>query len=82
MVSLWGIVQTYPHPTTVQIRFKNPGQPPRALQTVDTDPVGTFTTNYGDSPGRRWQVIWRSPADGHTYRSPWTRSYEFAAPTP
>jgi hypothetical protein len=81
-VSLWGLVQPYPHPTTVKIRYRNPGGPPRDLQTVDTDPVGVYTTNYGDFPDRRWQVIWRSPDDGSTYRTPWIRSYEFAAPTP
>ena len=82
MVSLWGIVQPYAHPSTVKIRFKNPGQRPRDLQTVATDPVGIYTTNYGDFPKRRWQVIWRSPNDGHTFRSPWVRSYVYAAPTP
>jgi hypothetical protein len=81
-VSLWGLVQPYPHPTTVKIRYRNPGQSPHDLQTVDTDPVGVYTTNYGDFPDRRWQVVWRSPNDGNTYRSPWIRSYEFAAPTP
>ena len=81
-VSLWGILQTYPHPSKVKIRYRNPGGEPRLLQQVDTDPVGIYTTNYGDTPGRRWQVVWRSPNDGHVYRSPWIRSYEFAAPTP
>lgn len=79
-VSLWGVVQPYPHPTTVRIRFKNPGQPPQDLQAVDTNEVGVYTTTYGDFPSRRWQVVWHSPVDGHTYRSPWIRSYEFAAP--
>ena len=28
------------------------------------------------------RYVWRSPDDGNTYRTPWIRSYEFAAPTP
>jgi hypothetical protein len=79
-VSLWGIVQPYPHPTSVIIRYKNPGRPARNLQTVATDSAGIYTTTYGDTPGRKWQAIWHSPQNGHTYRSPWIRSYEFAAP--
>jgi hypothetical protein len=81
-VSLWGIVQPYARPTTVQIRFKNPGQQPKDLQKVATNEVGVYTTTYGDFPERLWQVVWHSPLDGHTYRSPWTASYEFAAPSP
>ena len=80
-ISLWGLVQPYPHPTSVKIRFKNPGRPVRTLQTVQTDDVGIYTTTYGDSPGRTWQAVWRSPLDGRTYRSPWLRSYEYAQPT-
>ena len=79
-VSLWGIVQPYPRQTAVTIRYKNPGHPARTLQTVSTDDIGVYTTTYGDSPGRRWQAVWHSPLDGRTYRSPWTRSYEYAAP--
>jgi hypothetical protein len=79
-VSLWGIVQPYPHPTTVKIRFKNPGRPARTLQTLNTNDVGVYTTTYGDTPGRTWQAVWHSPLDGHTYRSPWIRSYEYAQP--
>jgi hypothetical protein len=79
-VSVWGLVQPYPHPTTVKIRFKNPGQTPKNLQSVATNEVGVFTTTYGDFPERLWQAVWHSPLDGHTYRSPWIRSYEFAAP--
>jgi hypothetical protein len=79
-VSLWGIVQPYPHATTVTIRYRNPGRPPRTLQQINTDPIGVYTTTYGDSPGRRWQVVWHSPLDGKTFRSPWTKSYEYAAP--
>jgi hypothetical protein len=80
-VSLWGIVQPYPHPTSVKIRFKNPGLPVRTLQTLNTNDLGIYTTTYGDSPGRRWQAVWNSPLDGRTYRSPWIRSYEYADPT-
>jgi hypothetical protein len=80
-VSFWGIVQPYPHPTTVTIRYRNPGRPPRELQKVDTDSAGVYTTTYGDTSGRKWQVVWRSPIDHHTYHSPWIRSYEYAAPT-
>ena len=78
-VSLWGIVQPYPHPTAVTIRYRNPGRPPRTLQQVSTDATGVYTTTYGDSAGRRWQAVWHSP-DGKTYRSPWIKSYEYAAP--
>ncbi len=80
-VSFWGIVQPYPHPTTVTIRYRNPGGPPKELQSVSTDSAGVYTTTYGNTPGRKWQVVWHSPADGHTYHSPWIRSYEYAAPT-
>jgi hypothetical protein len=80
-VSLWGIVQPYPHPTSVTIRFRNPGRPTRTLQTLNTDDAGIYTTTYGNSPGRQWQAVWRSPLDNRTYRSPWIRSYEFAQPT-
>jgi hypothetical protein len=79
-VALWGIVQPYPHQTSVKIRYRNPGGAPKNLQTVTTDEAGVYTTTYGDFPERLWQVVWRSPLDGHTYRSPWTASYEFAAP--
>jgi hypothetical protein len=79
-ISLWGIVQPYPHPTTVRIRFKNPGRPVRTLQTLNTNDVGVYTTTYGDTPGRTWQAVWHSPLDGHAYRSPWIRSYEYAQP--
>ncbi|MGH2981634.1 MAG: hypothetical protein ACRDKV_06295 [Solirubrobacterales bacterium] len=79
-VSLWGILQPYPHPTTVRIRYKNPGGEGRDLQEVTTDAVGIYTTTYGDFPERQWQAVWRSPEDGKTYRSPWIRSYEYAAP--
>jgi hypothetical protein len=78
--SLWGIVQPYANPTSVMIRYKNPGRPPRNLQTVDTNEIGVYTTTYGDSPGREWQSVWHSPVDGKTYRSPWIKSYEYAAP--
>jgi hypothetical protein len=81
-VSLWGIVQPYPHSTTVKIRYKNPGRPARYLQAISTNEVGIYTTTYGDSPGRKWQAVWHSPLDGRTYRSPWIRSDEFAQPTP
>jgi hypothetical protein len=81
-VSLWGIVQPYPHPTTVKIRYRNPGGEPRFIQTVRTNEVGIYSTTYGDFPERRWQAVWRSPENGKTYRSPWIRSYEFAAPLP
>jgi hypothetical protein len=64
----------------VKIRYKNPGRPPRNLQTVDTNEVGVYTTTYGDTPGREWQSVWHSPLDGKTYRSPWIKSYEYAAP--
>jgi hypothetical protein len=79
-VSLWGIVQPYPHPTTVTIRFRNPGGGIKALQTVSTDGAGIYTTTYGDTPGREWQAVWHSPVDGRTYHSTWTGSYEYAAP--
>jgi hypothetical protein len=79
-VSLWGITQPYAHPSSVQVRYKNPGRPPHNLQTVDTNEVGIYTTTYGDSPGREWQSVWRSPIDGKTYHSPWIKSYEYAAP--
>jgi hypothetical protein len=64
----------------VKIRFENPGRPPRTLQTISTNEVGIYSTNYGNSPGRRWQASWRSPLDGRVYHSPWIRSYAFAAP--
>ena len=81
-VSFWGIVQPYPHPTTVTIRYRNPGRGPvKELQQVNTDSAGVYTTTYGDTPGRSWQVVWRSPVDGKTYRSPWIKSYEYAAPS-
>lgn len=80
-ISLWGIVQPYPHSTTVEIRFKNPGHQPKNLQTIDTDSAGVYSTTYGDFPGRMWQVVWHSPLNGRAYHSPWIRSYEFAAPT-
>jgi hypothetical protein len=78
--SLWGITQPYSRPSSVMIRYKNPGRPPRNLQTVTTNEGGVYTTTYGDSPGREWQSVWHSPVDGKTYRSPWIRSYEYAAP--
>lgn len=81
-VSLWGIVQPYPYPTTVKIRYKNPGGRPNYLQTITTSEQGIYTTTYGDFPHRLWQAVWSSPEDGKTYRSPWIRSYGFAAPTP
>jgi hypothetical protein len=79
-VSFWGIVQPYPHPTTVTIRYRNPGGPVKELQKVNTDSAGVYTTTYGDTSGRKWQVVWTSPIDHHTYHSPWIRSYEYAAP--
>ena len=79
-ISIWGIVQPLARETTVRIRYKNPGRPAQDLQTLQTDGAGIFTTTYGDSPGRKWQVIWTSPENGKTYRSPWIRSYKFAAP--
>ena len=79
-ISIWGIVQPLARETTVRIRYKNPGRPAQDLQTLQTDGAGIFTTTYGDSPGRKWQVIWTSPENGKTYRSPWVRSYKFAAP--
>jgi hypothetical protein len=81
-VSLWGIVQPYPHPTTVRIRYRNPGRPARNLQLVRTDQSGIYSTTYGDFPDRSWQAVWHSPLDGLTYHSPWIRSYEFAQPIP
>jgi hypothetical protein len=80
-VALWGIVQPYPRQTQVVIRFKNPGRPIKTLQTVNTDDVGVYSTTYGNSPGRRWQAVWKSPLDGHVYRSPWIRSYAFVQPS-
>jgi hypothetical protein len=80
-VSLWGIVQPYPRATTVKIRYKNPGGEPKNLQTVATNEVGVYTTTYGDFPERLWQAVWESPGGG-TFRSPWIRSYQYAAPTP
>ena len=79
-ISIWGIVQPNPSETMVKIRFKNPGRPPRNLQSAETNAAGIFTTTYGDSPGRKWQAVWTSPENGKTYRSPWVRSYEFATP--
>jgi hypothetical protein len=79
-VALWGMVQPYSHPSSVLIRFKNPGRPARKLQKITTEASGTYTTTYGDTPGRKWQAVWHSPLDGRTYHSPWVDSYEYAAP--
>jgi hypothetical protein len=79
-VAIWGIVQPYKGPTTVEIHYQDPGSEPKLLRRVVTDEAGTYSFSSGYSDERRWQVVWKAPTDGNTYRSPWYRSYQFAQP--
>jgi hypothetical protein len=79
-VSIWGIIQPYMGPTDVEVRIQDPGQPAQPLRRLGTDQAGVYSFGSGYEPGRLWQVVWTSPVNGKTFRSPWYRSYEFAQP--
>ena len=66
-------------PTTLGIRYQDPGGTIHDLGHFRTDAGGVLTLEEPFQPGRRWQVQWTDP-QGRTYDGPLTPAYAFGLP--
>jgi hypothetical protein len=78
-VLLWALVQPATGPTTLSIRYQDPGAAIQTLGRFRTNAAGIVTRNLPYQPGRRWQVHWTDP-QGKTYDGPLTPAYAFGLP--
>jgi hypothetical protein len=74
-VSFWGFVRPTLTATKVAVQTSDGGRPWRTLMTRPTNPLGYWSGTSAYVAGRRWRVVWTSPAGGGTLSGPTTRAY-------
>ena len=76
-VTIWGLVRPSTESESVEIWAIDGGRPKR-LETVETDPDGTFEIESNWQQGRLWQLRWND--DGEELRGAQVRAYSYPLP--
>ena len=77
-VTIWGLVRPSTESESVELWAIDGGRPKR-LQTLETEPDGTFEIESAWQQGRLWQLRW-TDEDGEELRGVPTRAYSYPLP--